>query len=126
MEGYVDKDSVASMRAALQAHGLHNLAKRSDEEVWELFEGMRLAKEMEDNPQGDPQTRAAYLAGRKWAIKTAKKHGVDAIPIRVQQALASKPAYTPREVAHFMTATVDAAMALGEGREPPMARVTIN
>ncbi len=118
-------EEVDSFRSLLASHGLSNLAGRSDEELVAMLRAMRLADDFEQHPKANPKCNAAFLAARKWAIKTAKLHGVDAIPVRLKQAAASQTRYDESELTYYHLGAVAAFEALSDGREPPLSWVTI-
>jgi hypothetical protein len=74
---------------------------------------------IEANPIGDNESRAAYLVGRKWAMKTAKRYGIDGIPRRMRQAMESHHLDVLRE-AYFALATIETHRALKKGEVPPL------
>lgn len=90
----------------LAASGCKNLASLPSEDIDDLIEAVRLATFIKLNPRGDELSNKAYAAGRKWAIRTAKGYGTDALPRRLDQALAGRVGYREIDAAYFTMATV--------------------
>jgi hypothetical protein len=74
-----------------------------------------------DNPEGTPEMHKAFVAGRKWAMKTYKRHGLDGINSRwAGMIFGTQRNETDVETMFRILGVFEAWLAYQERRTPPI------
>ena len=75
---------------------------------------------LHDSPEGTPEMQKAFLAGRKWVMKTYKRHGLQGVKSRWVGMIGTQRNESDMEAMFRILGIIEALRAYDYRRTPPM------